>query len=60
VRACTEMRCPRTIGIGVGRQTCARSDLRIFVTYSQIFTVLGLQLLKAVDETKQQTRNIQL
>ena len=35
----------RTDGIGIGRAACARRDLRIFVTYSQIFTVLGLRLL---------------
>jgi hypothetical protein len=39
------MRSPWTDGIGVGRETCARSDLRKIVTYSPIFTVLGLQLL---------------
>ena len=40
------MRNPRTVSIGVGREACARWDLRIFVTYSQIFTVLGLRLLQ--------------
>ena len=40
-----QTRSPSTVGIGAGREACARRDLRMIVTYSQIFTVLGLQLL---------------
>ena len=35
------MRCPWTVGIVVGREECARSDLRFFVTYSQILPYWG-------------------
>ena len=35
------MRCPWTVGIVVGREECARSDLRVFVTYSQILLYWG-------------------
>ena len=35
------MRCPWTVGIGVGREACARSDLTLFVTYRQILPYWG-------------------
>ena len=42
---CARMRCLRPGGIAVGREACTRSDLRLFVTYSQISGVLGVRLL---------------
>ena len=35
------MRCPWTVGIGVGREECARWDLTLFVTYRQILRSWG-------------------
>ena len=45
---------PWTDGTAFGVEACRRRDLRIFVTYSQIFTVLGLRLLS--DWLAQQAR----